>query len=340
MTARTGLIAAAITGLAAVLADSQTRCGRAADTAQTQTENALRAGWDGVAYGYETASEYLSDALSHLSDLEERLAHAVEVLDRVHDDMSAPEASGHLSAVTAELGEDHLDHAALAIDEALGHLETVEAGWLIGVAQDLARDLQESGEALVTIQDDVAEEIRTADSLSSTDTGTPPRIEELRRQGHGPQRHGPQVTDQQLTDRVLWWIDPMTGTTVDGDTGRSHRCGRHATRITSPEAFLKAASFLRAGRAFAGQQQENTLSGIEYIRVEAPLSEIFGPEYRRYVKGIRMNGTRARPTGDPPGSRPPTPTDFTDGVMFAYFRRGPGGEYRLKTMYPKPMDGS
>ncbi|GAA3617293.1 hypothetical protein GCM10022223_37350 [Kineosporia mesophila] len=336
MTTRTGLIAAAVTGLATVLAESQTRCGRAADTTQAQAENALLAGWDGVAHGYESASGHLSEVLSHLSDLEERLTHAVEVLDRVHDDLSAPEVSGHLGAVIAELGEEHLDNAALAADKALRHLETVEAGWLVGVAQDLARDLQESGEALMTIRDDLAEEIGAADALGPTDTEMTPRVEELRRQGHGPQRHGPQVTDQQLTDRVLWWIDPMTGTTVDGDTGGQHRCAKVATKVASEASYVAAEAFIRSSRAFDQARRQAEAGHESMMKVVVPLPDIYGPGYRERIRGVQRNGSRTHPTGDPAGTRPPTEVDFTDGRMIAVYTRRPGGKFRLKTMFPDP----
>lgn len=48
------------------------------------------------------------------------------------------------------------------------------------------------------------------------------RFADLSTQGHGPQRHEGVVTRAMLEARVLRGIDPMTGTRIDGETGRPH----------------------------------------------------------------------------------------------------------------------
>jgi hypothetical protein len=69
-----------------------------------------------------------------------------------------------------------------------------------------------------------------------------------------------------------------------------------------------------------------------------PIADIFGSSYVQRAHGIRREGTKAKPTGDPPGSSPPTTTDFTDGYIIGVFRSGDDGEYKLITMYPIPKD--
>jgi hypothetical protein len=131
----------------------------------------------------------------------------------------------------------------------------------------------------------------------------------------------------------------MTGTTDEADVlGQSHRCGHDATRITSEAGFVLAERMLRNSDSFEQQRADNETNGKRTIAVHLPLSSIFGSHYRTHVAGIHRNGSKQHPTGEPPGSRPPTPTEFADGKMFALFRLNPDGQYILKTMYPKPKE--
>lgn len=130
----------------------------------------------------------------------------------------------------------------------------------------------------------------------------------------------------------------MTGSTTDGESGRRHKCGREATKFTSEEAFVKAYDAITASQAFRDARQQDEATGMGHIRAEIPLASVYGPDYRQHVRGVRRNGTRAHPTGDPPGSAPPTMVDFTDGTVFAAFWQDTAGVYRLRTMYPRPKD--
>lgn len=146
------------------------------------------------------------------------------------------------------------------------------------------------------------------------------------------------MTDQQLTDRALWGIDPITGTTRDGEHGGVHKYGRDATKFMSDEALVRAADAIRSSDAYRNARQAEEESGLGYIRLSIPLETIFGPDYLRAVRGIRRNGTKNKPTGDPPGDSPPSQVNFRDGTMFVYFRRQADGTYPLVTMYPRPKD--
>jgi hypothetical protein len=53
---------------------------------------------------------------------------------------------------------------------------------------------------------------------------------------------------------------------------------------------------------------------------------------------VHRNGSKNKPTGEPPGTLPPSASDFTDGTVFAFFRQDAEGHYRLRTMYPKPKE--
>jgi RHS repeat-associated protein len=162
------------------------------------------------------------------------------------------------------------------------------------------------------------------------------RMDELRNEGHGPQRHGPDVTDQQLKDRALEKKDPMTGTTTDGVHGGQHQCGRHATRVNSDEAYVQGDDHLRASDDFEDQRKANEQTGGDEIVVEKPLEDIYGPDYQDNVSGTTRNGSNNHPTGNPAGSAPPSDTNFENGTMKGIYRKNPDGTYRTHTMYPNP----
>ncbi|MCA3462334.1 MAG: minor capsid protein, partial [Rhodobacter sp.] len=76
------------------------------------------------------------------------------------------------------------------------------------------------------------------------------RFADLSTQGHGPQRHEGAVTRAMLEARVLRGIDPMTGTRIDGETGRPHVAVSSASRFTTPEVFVAAESYIRRSSGY------------------------------------------------------------------------------------------
>jgi len=151
------------------------------------------------------------------------------------------------------------------------------------------------------------------------------RFAELEAQGHGPQRHEGAVTRQMLIDRVLDGKDPMTGTSVDGVTGRPHRPPPIATRITTPEAFVAAESYLRRTAAYRAAR-DAALFAPMYRRgsfsVVLSLDDALGPDYLRLVEGVRRADGRI------------VDVDFEGGLLLAIFRLEPSGAPVLVTMYP------
>ncbi len=151
------------------------------------------------------------------------------------------------------------------------------------------------------------------------------RFAELATQGHGPQRHEGAVTRQMLIDRVLLGIDPMTGTSRDGVTGRPHRAPPIASRITSPEAFVAAERFVRRTpeyRAARDAAQFEPAYQRGSFLVVLPLEDALGPDYLRLVEGVRTAGGGA------------ISADFDRGNLLAVFRHVPGSEPALVTMCP------
>lgn len=320
----------------------------ARDLAESLAENAMAHGWDTVAEGYESARELLSESATELGTLASTLRATAPVLARVRQDKSYPGVSTDLETAADALVDatSAIEGIGRHLDDALYQANLVGSDHMSARLQTLLDDLQETDAKVRALATEIEAEIQAARSRTGPAVGPPTapatsvsaRIEQLKREGHAPQRHGPQVTDQQLTDRALYGIDPMTGTTTDGEHGGVHGYGRDATKFVSDEALLRAADVIRSSHTYNTARRVDEDTGLGQIRVEVPLSTIFGPDYREQVRGIRRGGTRNLPTGDPPGDSPPGPVDFTDGTMFAYFRRAPDGEYSLITMYPRPKD--
>lgn len=162
------------------------------------------------------------------------------------------------------------------------------------------------------------------------------RMAQMRHEGHGPQRHEGQVTVQQLEERALYKKDPMTGTTQDGIHGGKHQCGRNATKVNSEEAYITADRHLRESKEFAVAKQRAEAVGDDTFSVSRPLQEIYGENYRSHVTGVHRTGSSSHPTGHPPGTSPPTPTDFENGSMRGVYKKQPNGSWGTHTQFPEP----
>ncbi|ESU51305.1 hypothetical protein P376_0710 [Streptomyces sp. HCCB10043] len=163
-------------------------------------------------------------------------------------------------------------------------------------------------------------------------------------QGHAPGRHL-HPDDQALTDRLgtvlrdsngapkLYGpnsnypglvksennIDPLTGTAVDGVTGRAHRVGAFATRFDNAEDMARADAYFRDEMARTGK-----------VSTETSIEDVLGP------------GAEARFTGyyrDPANLDEFKPVDFEGGTIVPVYHQLPDGEYRLHTMFANPAPG-
>lgn len=160
---------------------------------------------------------------------------------------------------------------------------------------------------------------------------TAERMEELRSQGHGPQRHEGQVTRQQLEDRVLRGTDPMTGSHINPDTGQPYDPPRRATRIKDEETYVEAEAQMRNSQEFSTAPVEETASGARRKEVTVPLERAIGSDYQDHVEGVTRIGSVKNPTGT-------RATDFNDGNMVAVYEENAHGGWDLLTMYPSPVD--
>lgn len=153
----------------------------------------------------------------------------------------------------------------------------------------------------------------------------------LKTQGHGPQRHEGDVTPQQLEDRCTKGIDPMSGTTTDAVTGKSHKYSANATKVNTPEDYVTANNKLKNSQEFKDKTKLADSNGEVKIVVESTkLKDIFGQDYPSIVTGRTRIGTKNNPAGA-------KLTKFTDdSTMLGVYIKNSKGLWELRTMYPNP----
>jgi hypothetical protein len=172
-----------------------------------------------------------------------------------------------------------------------------------------------------------------------------PRINELKNQGHAPGRHlepddttlqvrlGTTMTNPDGTPKTYTsasnnaghvksnnHIDPLTGTTVDGDTGNAHKCGPYATRYNDPKDLVAVDNYMQ-----------------DYIKTHGaappaatPIADILGPDgYKRFTGFYK----------DPTNPSQYLPVDFQGGTIVAIYVPDGNGGYKLLTSYPNPAPG-
>lgn len=167
-------------------------------------------------------------------------------------------------------------------------------------------------------------------------------INALRAEGHAPGRHL-DPDEQALQDRLGTtklnpdgtpklktagpnaghvssenFIDPLTGTTTDGETGNPHRCGPYATKFNNPEDLARADDYFRIQIA-AG-------TGVN----ATPISDILGPDGHMRLTGFYK---------DPSDPSRYLPVDFEGGTIRPLYRPNGSGGLKLITMFPEPVPG-
>ncbi|MFD5929747.1 hypothetical protein [Streptomyces sp. NPDC060333] len=114
-------------------------------------------------------------------------------------------------------------------------------------------------------------------------------------------------------------IDPLTGTTVDGVSGGTHRVGAFATRFDNAEDMVRADAYFR-----------DQMSRTGHEAIETSIEDVLGP------------GSEERFTGyyrDPANLNEFKPVDFEGGTILPVYRALPNGGYRLHTMFANPARG-
>jgi hypothetical protein len=165
------------------------------------------------------------------------------------------------------------------------------------------------------------------------------RLDELRHEGHGPQRHL-DTTDDQLRTRLgipevddtgapvlrpdgyvrsTDHIDPETGTTEDAVHGGPHRCGPVASRFDSGDDYVTAEAHMR-----------HVADDTADLAPRRRISDVLGAEAEQRMTGCYHDPVRAGEYRR---------ADFTDGTIQAVYYRDGNGDLRLTTMYANPGSG-
>ena len=112
----------------------------------------------------------------------------------------------------------------------------------------------------------------------------------------------------------------------------THGYSKDATKINSVEDFVQGERAVSGSQAYRDALKDAIANGKDTFKVEVPLEDIYGPDYRDHVTGVTREGTRKDPTGS-------KPTDFTDGNMLGFYKIDETtGEPQLFTMYPNPRN--
>ncbi|MCX4748164.1 hypothetical protein OG455_22065 [Kitasatospora sp. NBC_01287] len=181
------------------------------------------------------------------------------------------------------------------------------------------------------------------DSLSPADAQ---QLAGLRNQGHAPGRHldpddptlqrrlGTTITNPDGTPKTYTssssnaghvkskdHIDPLTGTTVDGDTGGVHKCGPYATRYNDPKALVDVDNYMR---------QKISSNGGALPPTSTPIEDILGPSGHLKFTGFYK---------DPANPGQYLPVDFEGGNIIAVYVPDGNGGYNLVTSYANPAPG-
>lgn len=152
------------------------------------------------------------------------------------------------------------------------------------------------------------------------------RLDDLARQGHGPQKHEGDVTDAQLFERVFRGVDPETNTIRRNAKGEIIGVGKHSTKFHTPADYVRAYD-----AALEHPDYLSFLNGSD-IRVEIPIkmSDVFGPNFQSRIRGYSIMSGKV-------GMNPTiAPTYFgPETMVFARFRRE-NGQVLLTTLFPNP----
>ncbi|GLY31430.1 hypothetical protein [Kineosporia sp. NBRC 101731] len=167
MTGRAHEIEEALTSLTSAVKGHLTRTERAVVTTENRALNALEHGWVGLNQGYESAAEHLTETAGELQGVRDQINSCIKILHPIRDDTGLRAATERLHTAAGEL-EAGLDGILTRLHEARTLLEATGEEHLIGILQDLIEQVQESAEALATVEKDLAAEVEEA-SCSGTE---------------------------------------------------------------------------------------------------------------------------------------------------------------------------
>lgn len=123
----------------------------------------------------------------------------------------------------------------------------------------------------------------------------------------------------------------MTGTTTDGVTRKKHKYSRNATKVNTPEDYVKAEEHLKNSNEFKDKvKSADTIGKKQVVVEETKLKDIYGDNYSSKEDGRTRIGSAKNPQGS-------KVTEFSDeSKMVGVYRKADDGSWKLLTMYPDP----
>ncbi|MGW3042922.1 WXG100-like domain-containing protein [Kitasatospora sp. NPDC001159] len=174
---------------------------------------------------------------------------------------------------------------------------------------------------------------------------TAKRIADLSGEGHAPGRHvkandaalqtrlGTTMTNPDGSPKIYTQasnnaghvkskdhIDPLTGTTVDGEHGGVHKCGPYATRYDDPADLVAVDKYMRKYIRENGRP----------LNSPVPIEDILGPEGHKRFTGFYK---------DPQDPSRYLPVDFEGGEIATFYEADADGKWHLVTSYANPAPG-
>ncbi|MFJ2190924.1 hypothetical protein ACIOJE_23840 [Kitasatospora sp. NPDC087861] len=256
---------------------------------------------------------------------------------------SALGAGGRVVATAAEVS-DNASVALAAAGKLAGAADTLPGRMVTGAGLTYGYDATFQTGPVMPL-DLVLGAVGGATGPSGKGVDTAKRIADLSGEGHAPGRHvrpddtalqtrlGTTIFNQDGTPRVYGptsvnaghvksrdHIDPLTGTTADGEHGGVHKCGPYATRYEDPADMVTVDKYMRKYiREHGGPPRD-----------PVPIEDILGPDGHKHFTGFYK---------DPQNPSQYLPVDFEGGEVVAIYRQDANGHYDLVTSYANPARG-
>ncbi|WP_208348654.1 hypothetical protein [Pseudaestuariivita rosea] len=152
------------------------------------------------------------------------------------------------------------------------------------------------------------------------------KLDDLARQGHGPQKHEGDVTGTQLFDRVYRGVDPETGAIRRNAKGNIIGVGKHSTKFNTPADYVRAYE-----KALKHPDYDAFVKSADArVEITVKMSDVFGSRFHSRISGysivsgkVGQNPTIAKTAFGP------------DTNIIVRFRRE-NGIIKLTTLYPNP----
>ncbi|MDH6706124.1 hypothetical protein P3T27_002847 [Kitasatospora sp. MAA19] len=257
---------------------------------------------------------------------------------------SALGAGGRVVATAAEVSDSTSVALASAMSKVATAADTLPGRMVTGAGLTYGYDATFQTGPVMPL-DLVLGAVGGATGPSGKGVDTAKRVTELGDQGHGPGRHvkasdtalqirlGTTMTNPDGSPKIFTpasanaghvksrdHIDPLTGTTVDADSGGPHKCGPYATRYNDPADLVTVDKYVRKHLKQTGDLPD----------ISTPIEDILGPDGHKRFTGFYK---------DPQDPSRYLPVDFEGGTIVAVYVPDGNGGHKLVTSYANPAPG-